>query len=634
MIGKLYSCDMEAAVKGIRENLPDAVREIISWADETLSGVICHRAHYEMEKCFVPVPFSDSIWDNVPEEIANRDPEWLYALNRHSILLNLAKAFALTGRMEYKDKFIEMITSYLDNTSYSSAHTSTSWRSLETGIRPENWIRSICLFEDSGSPLPDSLLERMEASLREHIRQLEDTHRAFQRLSNWGVIQEHGLFIAGLALDDDVAVSIALERLEEELSFSVLEDGEQWEQSPMYHLEVLHSALDTVFIARKEGVAVPALIEEKTRLLSSALYEMTLPGGNIMTTGDSDEMNASDLIYLSSYLFSLPYERAKSEENWWDLGDRESKAPAVGRKSMLHRASGNAFLRSGDLTVHMISGLMGSGHGHISPLHVDISKGESLIVTDSGRYTYTESAEREALKDAEAHNVFIIDDDVPERAVGSWGYNAIYEKTLGDISGCGEYEAVSGMYFGSLPSGIVQRRKAVRIADKLVVVLDEVLGDEKKVHSYRGLWHIHPSFVLSDSSKVSDGSTELFISSTADKCIAERYSYSPTYNVMQSGDMLSFSAEIHGMDSVATVFSVGEKAEIERIGVSLMDAKRDFTETEALAIRIKRSDGEWIILSRSHEIPAQVDIMKAGFLEGYGRLLVMERGEKYPTRLM
>ena len=282
MIGKLYSCDMEAAVKGIRENLPGAVREIISWADETLSGVICHRAHYEMEKCFVPVPFSDSIWDNVPEEIANRDPEWLYALNRHSILLNLAKAFALTGRMEYKDKFIEMITSYLDNTSYSSAHTSTSWRSLETGIRPENWIRSICLFEDSGSPLPDSLLERMEASLREHIRQLEDTHRAFQRLSNWGVIQEHGLFIAGLALDDDVAVSIALERLEEELSFSVLEDGEQWEQSPMYHLEVLHSALDTVFIARKEGVAVPALIEEKTRLLSSALYEMTLPGGNII----------------------------------------------------------------------------------------------------------------------------------------------------------------------------------------------------------------------------------------------------------------------------------------------------------------------------------------------------------------
>lgn len=633
MIEKLYLCDTEAAVEGIRKSCPKSFDEIISWADETVSGIICHRAHYEMEKCFIPARFDDTIWDNVPQEIASRDPEWLYALNRHSILLNLAKAYAFTKDARYRDTFISMMRSYLSCTSFSESHLNTSWRSLETGIRPENWIRSIGLFESSGAPLPEDLLSMMEASLRDHIRQLELTHRAFQRLSNWGVIQDHGLFIAGAALGDDDAVSIALDRLEEELVNSTLEDGEQWEQSPMYHIEVLHSALDTVFIAGKKGIPVSPVIADRVRRLSQALYDMTLPDGSIIPTGDSDEMNASDLIYLASYLFSMPFISIKSEENWWDLGNDAADAAGLERKSMLHKTSGNVFLRSGSLTVHMISGLMGSGHGHISPLHVDIAEEGRVIITDCGRYTYTESAERTALKDGRSHNIFMIDGAIPEKAVGSWGYDAIYGKTLDAVISGGAYEAASGFYLGYLSSGIIGCRKLVRIEDKVVVVIDEILGDEGSEHSYEGLWHIHPSFSLSDDMRISDGNISLYVASTAVPRVG-RYSYSPAYNVMEEGQMVSFGCNVRGMGSVATVFSMGDRADVSPLGVDLVDSGRQLFCTEAISLSIKLGDREWIVLSRSHEITSQVDILRSGFLEGYGRLLVKERTEKHPTRLM
>ena len=634
MIRKLYISDTAAAIDGIRKNCPKSLSEIMVWADETVSGIVCHRAHYEMEKCFTPVRFSDTVWNNIPDEIENSDPEWLYALNRHSILLNLAKAYAFTKNACYRDTFIAMISSYLANTSYSKPHLGTSWRSLETGIRPENWIRSIGLFEDAGHPLPSDLISRMEDSLKDHVRQLTETHNAFHRLSNWGVIQDHGLFIAGLALGDEEAVSLALCRLEEELVNGTLEDGEQWEQSPMYHLEVLHSAIDTVLIARRYGIKLPFRIDECVRKLSVGLYEMTLPGSWIIPTGDSDEMNASDLIYLASYLYGLPFKREKAEENWWDLGKEIAEAGVEERTSSIHLASGNVFLRCEDLTVHMISGLMGSGHGHISPLHVDIAEGKSVIVTDSGRYTYTESAERKELKDAEAHNIFMVDGHFPERAVGSWSYDAIHEKMIAGLSEEGMYKAASGLYFGYLPSGVIERRKVILIEDKAVVVIDEVIGDESIFHSYEAFWHIHPAFVLSDDLAVTGGRSALYISSTALGHRKGSYSYSPVYNVVEKAPMLSFSSSVSGMGSVATVFSIGERADVMKIDACLLDSGHKLTDAEALAISIKRSDGEWIVLSRSREIVAQVDMMKAGFLEGYGRLLVMGRNDRYPSRLM
>ena len=78
-------------------------KEILVWADECTQGYITHRAHYEMERCTTPIVFSPSLWNNLPKETV--DPEWIYAYARHSILFNLAKAYALTKEQKYLNTF-------------------------------------------------------------------------------------------------------------------------------------------------------------------------------------------------------------------------------------------------------------------------------------------------------------------------------------------------------------------------------------------------------------------------------------------------------------------------------------------------------------------------------------------------
>ena len=624
---KLYIQDAAAAAKGIDKKDVD---EIITWADETVSGVICHRAHYEMERCYIPVAFSDSIWNTVPAEILNNDPEWLYALNRHSILLNLAKAFVLTGQGKYRDTFVRMITSYLDNTSYSEECLNSSWRSLETGIRPENWIRSIELF-DSLDPLPSSVVSRMEESLGVHIRQLLDTHRAFQRLSNWGVIQEHGLFVAAAALGDESSMKIALDRLEEELLLQALEDGEDWEQSPLYHTEVLHSALDTILVGRRLGIVIPDIIIERATMMAKALYDMTLGDSSLIPTGDSDIIKTDDLLYLSSYLFSLPFECSKCEENYWD-GITAPALSLVPRESVFHKASGNVFLRSQSITAHMVSGLMGSGHGHLCPLHVDIAIGNTLMVTDTGRYTYVDSNPRKELKDFESHNVFTVDGKVPERAVGSWGYTGIFDKELTNAVFSKDYDVASGIYLGYLNDGVLTRRKLLRIGNSAVVVIDEILGDESRSFEYEAFWHLPSDATFSDSI-IKRGNAVLGFSTTASSLSEAEGLYSDTYNVLEKSKVIKTHCRVNGMGSVVTVFTVGGNGEVECLETELIDSGRKLNGSEACSFSLKAGNDEWIVVSRSREIAAQVDIIKASYLEGYGRLIIMKKGDKFPLRL-
>ena len=176
-------------------------KEILFWADECTQGYITHRAHYEMERCTTPIAFSDNLWNNLPKETI--DPEWIYAFARHSILYNLAKAYALTKEQKYLNTFKSIFTSFIN----FSDRKGESWRSLEVGIRPENWLRSITLLKDS------QLEEIMKKSLVEHKEILINTHKGFHRLSNWGVLQDHGLFIISLYFDDLECAQLALPSL-------------------------------------------------------------------------------------------------------------------------------------------------------------------------------------------------------------------------------------------------------------------------------------------------------------------------------------------------------------------------------------------------------------------------------------
>ena len=69
--------------------------------------------------------------------------------------------------------------------------------------------------------------------------------------SNWGIIQDSGLFHIGVYFNDNDIISFALKRLEQETDLQIMFDGFQWEQSNNYHNEVLLVLLDVIIDADK-----------------------------------------------------------------------------------------------------------------------------------------------------------------------------------------------------------------------------------------------------------------------------------------------------------------------------------------------------------------------------------------------
>ena len=125
------------------------------------------------------------------------------------------------------------------------------------------------------------------------------------------------------------------------------------------------------------------------------------------------EINVDDLLTLASYLFNdEELYRGLNEENIFD---------GLPNKILIKRASisysdissGNHIIRTPQLEVHMFTGNLGSGHGHISPLHIDVSGKNNSFFIDSGRFTYVDNEKRLYYKSAEAHNIPMLKQGYP-----------------------------------------------------------------------------------------------------------------------------------------------------------------------------------------------------------------------------
>ena len=83
------------------------------------------------------------------------------------------------------------LAGWLDRVPRTPASESTTWRALEAGLRPENWLRALGLF---GPAVPEALGRRIDESLAAHGDYLAQAHGPFQRLSNWGPSRPTGCF--------------------------------------------------------------------------------------------------------------------------------------------------------------------------------------------------------------------------------------------------------------------------------------------------------------------------------------------------------------------------------------------------------------------------------------------------------
>ena len=431
-----------------RENYKDDNATNIKTADEVLNNYFLFRYPWDMEKTNIPHQFKKEIdWKAIP----NGDEEWCFMLNRHRYWTDIGGAYFLTGKEKYAKGFVNQVTHWIDNNPLQDDLKKFSWRRIEAGIRCENWIKSFELIKDSKHITPEFLAKFLN-SLYQHGIYINSAFSDFSKTSNWGVLEFHGLFNLSQFLKEFKVAKKwekdAIANLETCIKLQILEDGTQWEQSPMYHNEVFHCYLNVNLLAQRNNIELPEIIVQKTKDMAYANIKWQKPNFHQPVLGDSDDTDLRGLMTLAALIFKDPvlksraYKTVNYEANFLlnsqeikTYNNLEVKAPSF--LSVYQKSSGDFYMRTSweqDATyssLHLKK--LGCGHGHDNILHFTIFANNRDYLIDGGRYSYVDNKWRAYFKGNASHNTLGVDNLPNSVYQNSWA-NKFEARAEGDFT--------------------------------------------------------------------------------------------------------------------------------------------------------------------------------------------------------
>lgn len=486
---------------------PDAAKEIIAHADELMHQTFTFNKTWDMERCLTPYTLPVIDWNTHQ----NDDPEWCFMLSRTDYLDHLLLASLLTGDIAYADKAKEYILNWI--AAHPSIVSEPSTRTLDTGIRVMNWMEALpylsmlhALTEDELTRITDSMFAQMQY--------LKENYLPKYKTSNWGSIQTCAIvsvlpFLRADFLSDPL-YQWALDEMTLQFSIQVYPDGMHWEQSTMYHIEVLNYGMKAVHYMGLHLQPCPSAVKEQVYALAKALVGQLTPSGEIETFGDSDRVCARDVLSRAALLFDAPTFRfvgldELDPESLYVLGvpaaQRYATLPASAPQSMHYDGedSGMYTLRSSwdkDASFTMFTnGSLGSGHGHSDNLHLSACYQGDPVLIDSGRFTYREDHPlRVQLKGMAAHNGVMIDDKAYCVPSDSWGYADFGLPLKNYVRHAGNLHYLEGAMLGHDPLQ-VWVRKVIVVDPAIWMIVDEVKCDG--AHEAHSRLHFDPAATVS-----------------------------------------------------------------------------------------------------------------------------------------
>lgn len=589
----------------IKTHCADEVSELLRQADMLLNNTFIFTDRWDMEPCDTPYTIDLDTWTESP----NGDPEWVFMLNRHDFLNKLWYAYVLTGNRAYTDKLRFFILDWIEKNPITLDGTDAT-RTIDTGIRCMNWS-NLLLHLLAENCISDADTELIINSIRDQYINMKNRYIGKYALSNWGVLQTTAICAGSIWLSSFVPEQVsrwAWDELKLQLSLQILGDGSHWEQSAMYHVEVLNTSVKLLTqlrfaslvgkpISIKASSAVNCKVKwtdemesgahpgvgydpeaqgwliEAVRVLSRHVLHTSDPAFLQLPQCDSDVTDVRDVMARATALLagSGIYRYAAGEymdmDSAWSLG-----APGI---QIFHKVSacvpkvtswnledgGNIFFRSNwgrEATfTWMKNSTLGSSHGHADQTHLTIyHKGKPFLI-DSGRYTYLEEDPlRVLLKKPCAHNVCVIDGQSGGEPNGSWSYHR-YDETLKNYYCEADGAHYAEMAFhGALLDGTpyMIKRKVLALDEGVWLSVQDVIC--QGIHQVKEYFHLDPVISVDCRDEhflIHNGDTSLQIMPVEDMefrfgIISKRYNekeYAPILvKVHQMQDRITFQTLI------------------------------------------------------------------------------------------
>ena len=663
--------DMKWCADYCREFWPEECAHILRIADDAVERRFLFDLPWDMEQTAEAVEFEGAIdWQYMPKG----DPEFIYQFNRHRYWICLGQAYALTGDEKYAACFVGQLTSWLEENPINPGTVKTTWRTIEAGIRGENWVKAMEYFRDC-PVVTEEVRERFLHGLRLHGQYLLDCKVPFSDKSNWGVLENHGLFDigaylmehgkdgrgggcsagTGLAEAGEAYVEEALARLERELAIQVMDDGVHWEQSPMYHNEVLRCVLEVLRMAKRRGISLPPALTGQARAMALADLAWMKPDRTQPCGGDSDRTDLRDVFTLAAWLLKdeelrfAGYERLDFD-SVWDLGEeaaleyRSMKSKAPERLFYPMVQSGNWCLRSGwgrdGDYLHFKCGSLGGGHGHFDKLHVDLCVAGEDVLIDSGRYTYVDTSLRRQLKSSCAHNVPVVDWQEYTQCAGSWEVKGRTAPAARDWCQKGPYTFLQGSHLGYLPDGVLVNRRILSIGSRIHVIADEFYG--AGTHVCGQVFHLNPAGSVETGEdgflyRGARAETAFYRLKPSEGGGAEGMELEETpvsfhYNQLEYAPCVSLWREAPLFVSMITVAAGYEAGDpnpytVERVPVTAPVTGRRLGDGEAEGLRIRDGRHSWLVILNHLETGADGEYIGADGHYGLGRVMALDETE-------
>ena len=569
-------------VKKVKIEDNDYIKGILERSNYLLKGEIIFTDSMDMETSFIPYKIDNYKWKTTP----NGDLEWCFMLSRHGFILDLAISYILTGNEEYLLKWKNLVFYFIEEEGEPNKDNKTCWRPLDAGLRLSFWVRSLVyLGKESFSEIEWQILLD---SIETHKKYLDNSFVAKYYLSNWGVLALSGVVLAILFEENSTANYIKIwERLKTTIELQFSENGIQWEQSPLYHHEVILNYAYILQISETLEIKLPLNLREVLEKFVTAAYYMCDQRDYLLALNDSDYVdfsyvydfyrgmgllndkksikleNMKSKILLGDYYFKkiTSYKKKKYEDNFFD--------------SM----GGLAVLKDDNYYLSCFNGLHGSSHGQSSQGSITLNYKGKPILIDCGRYSYTECEKRMSLNSDFSHNTVTLENLKGTVIKGSWEYERLLEP-LGMYTKNEENFSFIEMNWLAEDNDkmAVFRRNVLLFKDiKTLVIVDDIKmnhNDTSEVY-----FHLNNKVESEKLDKNTIKIDDILIYSDADITTYTHY-HSHRYNTLDEHTAI----KVTGDKFVTSIISLDTDLKIERIPVYQNNQKEEFKECKGVKL--------------------------------------------------
>lgn len=642
---KFFFNDIQVITKYALEHFPDECNATIETANDIVSQRFKFDLRWDLERSLEYVEFQDDIdWLYQP----GNDPEWVYAFNRMSFWICLGQAYAMTNDEKYANAFVKQLCHWIKTVPQTSEK---AWRSIEVGLRLEYWLKAVRYFESSPA-MTDEITELFCNSIIEQAEFLMRIWNPYNLISNWGILGNRGLFMAGVMLPKsertDEYVAQAAKRLSLEMQMQVYRDGVHWEQSPMYHNEVLKCYLDILTLALRNNIALPDNIERQARDMCYVDLYSAKPDHHEVGMGDSDNVDQRDILARAAMLFndSVLKSRAYSKPDFdslWEIGEAgiESYSElAVFQPEQTDKAfcdSNNYYFRSGwgdaATYLHFHCGTLGAGHGHADKLHIDLfSRGEDILV-DAGRYTYVFCEDRVRCKETRAHNVLMADGEDFYICKDSWECSRLTRGINQKYFSNSRYGYTEGGHLAYYDRGIYINRRVFYLKPDIIVLADELYATGE--HIYNQFFHFNNTGIVEGNGcryfyKGARVTAEIVFLAQGISCEIGESGISRHYNQKEKNSMITTTFNGNGFTSAFTILALCDVDSETNLRVDKLQVKstfRDiiFNDNQIEAIGISFGDMRYTVAVAHEEFASPTDTFNTDGCIGFGNCVVFDR---------